>query len=258
MNLGENKFAVILCAGYGTRMYPLTKNRPKPLLPVGGKPALDYLIKEIMTLQEINDIYIVTNNRFFKQFIEWKSNWDKSMKKTGKSIHLINDGSTSNDNRLGVAKDLDFVFQQTSSFSEVLVVGGDNIPLFRLKEYWLSFLNRKDHFVMALMDDDKERLSRTGVLLLSEDNRVLRIYEKPTNPPSNQFCPLLYFLKSSAKRQLTEYLSNKGENNETGNFVDHLCQVETVNAFFPDKGRLDIGDMESYKEADEIIKSIRF
>jgi glucose-1-phosphate thymidylyltransferase len=136
-------------------MYPLTKNRPKPLLPVGGKPALDYLIEEIMSLQEINDIYIVTNDRFVKHFIEWETNWDTPMKKMGKSIHLINDGSTSNDNRLGVAKDLDFVFQQTSHFSEVLVVGGDNIPLFRLKEYWLSFLNKKDHFVMALMDEDK-------------------------------------------------------------------------------------------------------
>ena len=91
MILKKNRFAVILCAGYGTRMYPLTKNRPKPLLPVGGKPALDYLIDEIMSLQEINDIYIVTNDRFFKHFIEWKTNWDKPMKKMGKSIHLIND-----------------------------------------------------------------------------------------------------------------------------------------------------------------------
>ena len=256
MLLKKNRFAVILCAGYATRMYPLTKNRPKPLLPVGDKPALDYLIEEIMSLQEINDIYIVTNDRFFKHFIEWKTNWDKPMKKMDKSIHLINDGSTSNDNRLGVAKDLDFVFQQTSPFSEVLVVGGDNIPLFRLKEYWLSFLNKKDHCVMALMDEDKERLRRTGVLLLTEENQVLRIYEKPTNPPSNQFCPLLYFLKSSAKHQLTKYLSNEEANNEMGNFVDYLCQVETVNAFFPDKGRLDIGDMESYKKADEIINSL--
>jgi|TARA_B100001105_G_scaffold7944_1_gene6014 glucose-1-phosphate thymidylyltransferase len=256
MSLEMNRFAVILCAGYGTRMYPLTKNRPKHLLPVGGKPALDYLIEEIMNLDEINDIYIVTNDRFIKHFIKWKTNWDKPMKIMGKSIHLINDGSTSNDNRLGVAKDLDLVFQQTPYFSEVLVLGGDNIPLFRLKEYWLSFLNREDHFVIALMDDDKDRLRRKGVLILSEENQVLRLYEKPTNPPSNQFCPLLYLLKSSAKHQLTEYLNNEGANNEMGNFVSYLSQVETVNAFSPDQGRLDIGDMESYKDADEIIKSL--
>ena len=237
-------------------MYPLTKNRPKPLLPVRGKPALDYLIEEIIGLKEITDIYVVTNDRFYKNFLQWKNSWDKPMENSGKSMHLFNDGSTSDDNRLGVAKDLDFVFQQTSQFSEVLVTAGDSIPLFSLKDYWLSFLNREDHFVMALEDEDKERLSRTGVLLLSEEKQVLRLYEKPSNPPSNQYCPLLYFFKSNAKHQLTKYLSDEGARNEVGNFVDYLCQVEKVKAFINDKGRLDIGNMESYKRADEIIKSL--
>ena len=107
----QNRFAVILCAGYGTRMYPLTKNQPKPLLPVGGKPALDYLIEQIMTLDGINDIYVVTNDRFYKNFIDWQAKWDEPMKRMDKSIHLINDGSTSNENRLGVAKDLDLFFK---------------------------------------------------------------------------------------------------------------------------------------------------
>ena len=253
----QNRFAVILCAGYGTRMYPLTKNQPKPLLPVGGKPALDYLIEQIMTLDGINDIYVVTNDRFYKNFIDWQAKWDEPMKRMDKSIHLINDGSTSNENRLGVAKDLDFVFQRTPHFSEVLVVGGDNIPLFRLRDYWVSFLKKKNHYVVALVDEDKERLRHTGVLSLSEKNLVLRIYEKPTNPPSNHFCPLLYFLKSSARDKLTEYLAGEGGNNEMGNFLDYLCQVETVATFFPDDGRLDIGDMTSYKQADAIIKSLK-
>ncbi len=256
MSLEAKRFAVILCAGYGTRMYPLTKNRPKPLLPVGGKPALDYLIEGIVSLDEIDEIHIVTNDRFYKQFIEWQKQWAEPMRRRGKSIHILNDGSTSNDNRLGVAKDLDFVFQRTSPFSEALVVGGDNIPLFGLREYWSTFLKEKDHHIVALVDEDKERLRRTGVLLLSKENQVLRIYEKPADPPSNHFCPLLYFLKSSARDQLTNYLSGEEAKNEMGNFLDYLCQAERVNAFFPDKGRLDIGNMTSYREADEIIKSL--
>lgn len=237
-------------------MYPLTKDRPKPLLPVGGKPALDYLIEAIMSLDEINDIHIVTNDRFHKQFMEWGKKWDEPMRRRGKAIHILNDGSTSNENRLGVAKDLNFVFQQAPPFSEAVVVGGDNIPLFGLREYWSTFLKEKNHRIVALVDEDKERLRRTGVLLLSEENQVLRIYEKPADPPSNHFCPLLYFLKSSARDQLTNYLSDEGALNEMGNFLDYLCRVETVKAFFPDKGRLDIGNMASYREADEIIKSL--
>ena len=252
----HNSIAIILCAGYGTRMYPLTKDKPKPLLPIIDKPALDYIIEEIIKINDINNIYIVTNDRFFKDFNEWKDNWAKISNYSKKSIHILNDGSTSNINRLGVVRDLNYVFKNTSSFSQVLLIGGDNIPLFSLNEYWMKFLKNKNHCVFALKDNNIERLRETGVLLLSKSGQVLRIYEKPSHPPSNYFSPLIYFLQSNAKSHLEEYLDGKTNFNDKRNFIDYLCKVENVYAFFPDKGRLDIGNMNSYKNSEKIIKSL--
>lgn len=198
----SQKIAIILCAGYGTRMYPLTENMPKPLLQVRDRPVLDYLMDELNTLQELQEIFIVSNDKFYTHFLEWKSN----IKSNNTPIHILNDGSKTNEDRLGAAGDLHFSFQNSVDFSDAIVAGGDNIFLFPLKPIWDEFINQNNHMIMALHDKNLERLQRTGVLELTSKNQVIRLHEKPTNPPSQYFSPPLYLFKSSAKTHLINYM----------------------------------------------------
>ncbi|MBT7822188.1 MAG: nucleotidyltransferase family protein [Candidatus Marinimicrobia bacterium] len=247
----KKKIAIILCAGYGTRMYPLTKNTPKPLLKVGGRSVLDYLMDALNELSELKDIYIISNDKFYTHFKKWKSEFHHETKQ----IHILNDGSKTNEDRLGAAGDLHFAFQNTGAFSETLVVGGDNIFLFPLKPLWDKFLDQEHHMITALHEEKLNSLQRTGVLELSDLNQVIRLHEKPKKPPSQYFSPPLYLFKSSAKNRLVHYMNDVKSMDASGHFVDYLCQKETVQAIKSEEGRLDIGNMESYQKANELYNN---
>ena len=245
--------AVILCAGFGTRMYPLTKNFPKPLLEVGGKPVLDYLIEQMLPLPGLESIHIVTNDRFYQHFINW--NHEKKVKSSfaGVKIHIHNDNCTHNDNRLGAAADLLFGLKKSDRPGRVLVAGGDNIFQFSLTSLWENFLLSKDHHVVALSENELEKLQKTGVLEIGENDRVLELHEKPLHPPSNRTCPPLYFFQSSIITKLEDFLQTPGNHDAPGYFIQYLCRKETVKAFKLDSGRLDIGCLQTYKEADQLL-----
>ena len=253
MNQNRNYLAVILCAGYGIRMYPLTKNTPKPLLQVAGRAIIDYLMDELLALPNLKNIYIITNDKFFTHFVEWKLNWDYRLNDVRKGIEILNDGTKNNEDRLGATGDLHLAFQKVPEFSNMIAVGGDNIFFFPIKPIWKLFINSDDHYVVALIENNMERLRRTGVLEITTDNKVKRLYEKPENPISRKFCPPLYFLKTSAKLHLSNYMKNKNSKDASGYFIDYLCQREIVRTFQSQKGRLDIGNMADYKKADSIL-----
>ena len=245
----NQRIAIILCAGYGTRMYPLTKDTPKSLLQVGNKMVLDYLMAEIMTLEECSDIYLVSNDKFYSHFMDWKDRNDE----IGKKIHVLNDGSKTNEDRLGAAGDLHFAFQNTDDFSDVIVVGGDNIFLFPLKPIWDEFITQNNHMIIALMDKDNDRLQKTGVLELNEKDQVIRLHEKPKNPPSHFFSPPLYFFKPSALKYLDQYCNSENVKDALGFYINFLCQKDLVFVKKVDRGRLDIGNTESYQKAHNMI-----
>ena len=246
--------AVILCAGYATRMYPLTADFPKPLLPVAGKPVIDYLLEQIIDLPEVRHIHVVTNAKFFEHFKAWQMKWQSvtASKKIALDVH--NDGSTDNANRLGAAADLQFVLNQIAEPTKVLVSGGDNIFLFQLEPLWQDFLKEQRHYVVALPETDKIRLMKTGVLALGKDNRVLRLHEKPERPASKWFCPPLYFLQPTAWPKLDEFLRTSKRSDAPGHFIDFLSRKEKVFAFKVNASRLDIGSIDSYREAEEVLK----
>jgi len=246
--------AVLLCAGFATRMYPLTRDFPKPLLPVAGRPVIDYLMDQITALSGLDSVYIVTNDRFIHHFEIWQDTWEDCCLKKSIRIHLINDGATENENRLGALADLQFVFRRISSSSKLLVSAGDNIFQFSLQPVWENFLKTDSHYVVALPEKDSAKLKRTGVLELNELNRVLQFHEKPANPPSTWGCPPIYFFHSSARRLLETYLE-KGKNKDApGYFIQYLCQKEPVIAYKPDGFRIDIGSIETYRQAEGLLK----
>ncbi|UCD76965.1 MAG: NTP transferase domain-containing protein, partial [Desulfobacterales bacterium] len=190
--------AVILGAGFATRMYPLTRDFPKPLLRVADRPVIEYLMDQLIELPELDAVHIVSNARFFTHFEKWRECYLKDVPERTFHIEIHNDGAETNENRLGASADLQLVLKRVSDTSRILVSAGDNIYRFSIKSLWQKFLQSRHHYVVALPETDVEKLKKTGVLELDAQDRVIRQHEKPDRPQSAWSCPPLYFLQASA------------------------------------------------------------
>ena len=246
---------IILCTGYATRMYPLTKEFPKSLLHVADKPVIDYLMEQFSDFENIDKIHVVTNSVFFDVFNEWSKTWQDKLKTKDIELQVYDDRSSTNENRLGATGALELVLEKINIDSPFLVVAGDNIFQFEIASFWKQFLEKDCHCVMGLPETDLSKLRKTGVIELGENNKIIKMHEKPENPPSELTCPPLYFFQPSAKKHLQEYLKSEGAKDAPGYFLNYLCQKEEVQAFVTDSSRLDIGSIESYKAADELMRT---
>ncbi len=246
--------AVLLCAGFATRMAPLTENVPKPLLPVAGRPVIDYLMDRLVALPQLTHVHIVTNHKFFNHFSHWRRQWMHSNRTGIAAIDIHDDGATANENRLGAAADLHWVLKRIGSSSQVVVSAGDNIYRFEFGPLWQQFLRDDHHRIVALPESDRRRLKKTGVLQLGADDRVLQLMEKPQQPLSEWICPPLYFFQPSVTAQLDAFLATAENRDAPGHFIAHLCREQPVYAFRLNASRLDIGSIDSYREADRLLR----
>jgi glucose-1-phosphate thymidylyltransferase len=244
---------VLLCAGYATRLYPLTQTFPKPLLPVADKPVIEYLVDQIDGLPEIDSLHIITNDKFNDDFCRWASNRNKAGP-ASLPVSVHNDGTTSNADRLGAVADLHFVLEKLKTRQPMLVAAADNIFRFSIEGIWRRFLSQSRHLVMALPQKDLGKLQRTGVLELNDRGRVLQLHEKPDTPPSRWSCPPLYFLQPSAQEHLRILMATDALPDAPGHFIDYLCRREPVMAQKVKGSRLDISDVASYHEADKVLR----
>ncbi len=242
--------ALILAAGYATRLYPLTEHRPKPLLEVAGKPIVEHIINKIESIQEISEILIITNHRFHDHFSIWLNHYQSP-----KKIKLINDGTFSNDDRLGAVGDINFVLKEEDIDEDLLVIAGDNLFGFLLQDFVDAF-NNHGSSVLAFYDmkDIEKVRKRFGVGLLQE-NEVVDFEEKPAEPRSTLAATACY-LFSKCDLQLVEELVEKGGADAPGDLVKWLVQRSKVNGFVFDEHWFDIGSFESLKEAEEEYSKI--
>jgi len=245
---------VILCAGFATRMYPLTRDFPKPLLKVAGRPVLDYLMDQIIALPHVQSVHIVSNAKFFDHFVRWYDERREAGIFDGISVYIHNDGSSNNENRLGAAADLRLGLQKIGEPGKVLVSGGDNIYQFPIKPLCETFLQKRYHYIVALAESDLAKLQKTGVLEIGENDRAVRLHEKPVRPPTTWICPPLYFFQSSLRSKLDSFLETPGNHDAPGYFIDYLCREELVQVFRLYSSRLDIGSVELYREADRLLR----
>ena len=245
--------AILLCAGFATRMEPLTKDCPKALLEVGGKPVIDHLIAQILDFRGLDSIAIVTNGRFFGRFLEWGEMNGGAITERGVSLHILNDGAELAEKRLGAAGDLGFAVSRVAESRGTVVAAGDNIFRFPLGRCWEKFLLGDKSYVLALKTDDAEKLRKTGVLELDEEDRVLAFHEKPGNPPSNFACPALYFLKPGVLNLIHAYLSSPDARDEIGYFISYLAKHDAIYALHAEGEAIDIGTVESYEKAKRIL-----
>ena len=244
--------ALLLCAGYGTRMGTLTQDQPKPLLPLAGRPLLDYLLDQLLELPGLGDVHVVSNHHYLDAFESWAAHRRESL---GGERQLVvhDDGSTSSEDRLGAVGDLAFVLGRIHAPAGALVAAGDNILRFSLEPLWTAFRTSAASQLLALHEPDLDRLRRTGVLELGTANRVLRLHEKPAEPPSEWACPSLYCLAAPALARLTPYLEAGHPRDEIGRFIAHLVEVEPVHAVPTEGGRLHVGSPEAYRHAEQIL-----
>jgi glucose-1-phosphate thymidylyltransferase len=222
-------------------MYPLTKNFPKPLLPIKGKPILDYILDDLNQIPEIDQILIVSNHKFIRLFVEWLSKRPYNPK-----IMLLDDGSTTNENRLGAVRELTFAIKKEKLDDDLLVLAGDNLYDFSMQGFIDSFKTNPTTLIMTHKEPSIEALRKTGVAVL-EGSRVVEFAEKPAEPKSHHAVPPFYIYPKSVIPCFQQYLDEGNVSDAPGSFIAWLASKEPVHAYPMPGNRIDIGDLPTYE-----------
>ena len=233
---------IVLAAGYATRLGELTKNFPKPLLKIGNSTILGRMLDDIDTIDEINEHIIVTNHKFAPIFEKWASEQHYS-----KPVTIIDDGSTTNDNRMGAVCDLLLAIDGEND--DLLVVAADNLLFFSFQEF-VDFAREKDtSCIMCHKQPSIEKLQRTGVVELDADNRVLGMEEKPQVPKSHWAVPPFYIYMKKDLDLIRHSVENGCGKDAPGNLAHYMVEHTTMHAWPMSAGRFDIGSLDTYEEA---------
>lgn len=235
---------LILAAGYATRLYPLTENFPKPLLPVKGKPILDWLIDDIDQLGAIDEYVVISNHKFAHHFDLW------AQKKTQK-ITVVDDGTESNETRLGAVCDVQFAIEKLSLDDDMLVIAGDNLLDFSLTKFIEYAKDKKTSCIMRYFEADEKRLTKCGVVEVDGCDRIVSMEEKPREPKSNWCCPPFYYYTREDARLVKCGIEQGCGTDAPGSYIAWLCKETAVHAMEMPGRRYDIGNLESYKKVEE-------
>lgn len=229
---------LILAAGYATRLYPLTKNFPKPLLEVAGKPILDWLIDDMSQTGLIDEYIIISNHKFAPIFEQWADS----------KVKVLDDGTSSNETRLGAVKDIQFAIDQLKLDDDLLVMAGDNLLDFSLGDF-IRFAKAKNATcVMRYYEHDEARLHKTGVAEIDTDGRILSMEEKPANPKSNWCIPAFYYYTRQDSHLIKKGIDSGCGIDAPGSFIAWLSTQTTVYTYEMPGHRYDIGTLTSYEQ----------
>ena len=239
---------LLLAAGYATRLYPLTLNTPKPLLPVAGKTVMGYIFDLIEPLKEVDEVFIVTNEKFFRNFEDWKKTF-----KSSKKITVVDDGTTSNETRLGATGDIEFVIEKKNIKDDLLVLAGDNLFKADLSIFTKFCASKRPSITIGLYDiKDLILAIKYGIVSVDKNNQVIDFKEKPANPPSTLAAMCLYFFPKERLDIMKSYLEMDNSKDAPGYFLEWLYKREPMFGYiFKDKKWFDIGDKKSLEEADK-------
>ena len=239
---------IILAAGYATRLYPLTKDRPKALLPVGGKPIIDYIVSEFETIPEIDEVIVISNHKFASRFEKWAENHASPLKLT-----VLDDGTTDDSNKLGAVGDLAYTVDKLKIDDELFVIAGDNLFTFRLKDYYNYYKEKNADCILVKKMEKKSDLIRMANVKTDESGRVTYMVEKPQEPVSNLAAFAAYIYKKDTVLMLDTYLKEGNNPDAPGFFPSWLHTKKPVYAYAFSGTCYDIGTHESYAEVCEIF-----
>jgi glucose-1-phosphate thymidylyltransferase len=241
--------AIILAAGYATRLYPLTKDKPKPLLYVADRPIIDHIIRKIEEIKDVDEIFVVTNHKFYPNFEGWLSEFESRVK-----IKIIDDKTTSNEDRMGSLGDVNYVIEKENIGESILIIAGDNLFEFSLKEFVDS---HKEHnkSAVALYDvQDRELAKLYGIVGVNHEKKMIEFEEKPSTPKSTLASTGIYIYPPHVLPMLNEFVTRHKNSDKAGNFLEWLHKKEHVYCFISKDKWFDIGNFQQLKKAREEYK----
>lgn len=240
---------LILAAGYATRLYPLTENFPKPLLEVKGKTILDWLIEDIETCGAVDEYVVISNHKFAHHFENWAA-------KKAEKITVVDDGTTSNETRLGAVKDIQFAMDKLGITEDVLVMAGDNLLDFSMTKFIAYALEKKTSCIMRYFEPSHQKLLKSGVVTLDENQKVLEMTEKSQTPATNWCVPAFYYYTAADAARIPEGIAAGCGVDAPGSYVAWLCKRSPIHAMEMPGSRYDIGNLESYTKIKEEYQGI--
>ena len=242
---------IILAAGYATRLYPMTLTQPKPLLPVAGKPMIDYVLDNLAPIGEIDRIYVVTNAKFADHFQKWADDYRATKAKL--NFTIVNDGSTDDTNKLGAIGDINFVLNKQKVDDDIIVVAGDNLFSVKLGEFGKVCREKKTP-VLALYDvGNLEEIKKYNSITTDADGRITFFEEKPKNPVSTLTGIALYYYPKSTLPLIRQYIAEGNNPDQPGRLVQWLYPRTPVYTWRVPGLWFDIGSKETLEEANQIF-----
>ena len=240
---------IVIAAGYATRLGELTKNFPKPLLEIGQRTILGRLLDDIDTIPDIDEHIIITNHRFAHIFEEWAAKQHYA-----KPVTIVDDGTSTNETRLGAVGDLLYAMDKLQLNDDLLVVAADNLLFFSFREFVDFAKAKQTSCIMYHEQPSIEKLQRTGVVVLDENNRVLEMAEKPQVPKTHHAVPPFYLYMTKDFDLIRHSLENGCGNDAPGNLAHYLVEHTVMHAWPMSGRRFDIGSLDTYYEACEKFK----
>ena len=241
--------AVILAAGYATRLYPLTLNRPKALLDVAGRPMVEHLLLRLEGVEGLDAIHLVTNSKFAGAFREWSAGWD------GQEVQIVDDGTSDEETKLGAIGDLELTIRAAAIDDDLIVLAGDNLFSESLAPFG-AFARAKAAPVIGVYDvGDLEAIRRYNSITLDEDDRLTYFEEKPEHPRTTLTGIALYFYPRKSLGAVREYLAAGNNPDQPGRLIEWLYPREPVFAWRVPGRWYDIGSAETLAEADHAFSA---
>lgn len=240
---------LILAAGYATRLYPLTENFPKPLLEVGNKTILDWLVDDIDTLGEVDEYVVISNHKFAHHFVEWAGT-------RSEKITVVDDGTSTNETRLGAVCDIQYAIDELSLDDDMLVIAGDNLLDFSLTDFVKYAMAKNASCIMRYYEPDFNKLLKCGVVEIDGDDLILSMTEKSPTPKTHWCCPPFYYYTKADAKLIKEGIDSGCGTDAPGSFMAWLSTKTKVYAYEMKGSRYDIGNLESYEKVKKEYKGI--
>ncbi len=240
---------IVLAAGYATRLYPLTKDTPKPLLDVGGKPMLEHILGKVNGIDAVDSVLIVTNAKFYSHFLKWKKQF-----RFPKPITLVNDLTDADERRRGSLGDIQFTIDQQHIDDDILVIAGDNLFSFSLKLFVEQHLKHRKSAVALFDVQDKELAKLYGIVGMDNHGKMVEFCEKPAEPASTLASTGIYIYPKEVFPLLKEFVTKFKNTDKAGHFLEYLHKKEEVYCFVTDEPWMDIGSIEQLEKARKTFK----
>lgn len=240
---------LILAAGYATRLYPLTENFPKPLLTVGEKTILDWLVDDIDTAGLVDEYVVISNHKYAHHFDAWA-------KTKTQRITVVDDGTDTNETRLGAVKDIQYAIDSLGLDDDMLVIAGDNVLDFSLTRFVAYAKEKASSCIMRYYEPSDQKLLKCGVVTVDESDRILNMTEKSPTPATHWCCPPFYYYTREDARLVPKGIESGCGTDAPGSYIAWLCSQTEVYAMEMPGKRYDIGNLESYERVKAEYKGI--